>query len=285
MFVSSSRHFGKMVILLWSRMPSFMKKIILSQSNSFLEVFRISPLSKSQSMIWYLRRSGVKYGNSSKGLEINWNFAKMIAYAFFHEKIISSQSNSFLEVFRISPLSKSQSMIWYLGKSGLKYGNLSKWLEITWNFAKMIAYAFFHEKNHFDPVKLVFGVFRISPLSKSQSMIWYLGKSGVKHGNLSKWLEITWNFAKMITYAFFHEKIILSQSNSFLEGFRISPLSKSQSMIWYLGKSGVKYGNLSKWLEITWNFAKMIAYAFFHEKNHFEPVKLLFGSFQNFTLV
>ena len=83
----------------------------------------------------------------------------------------------------------------------------------------------------------------------------------------------------------FMKKIILSQSNSFLEVFRISPLSKSQSMIWYLGKSSVKYCNLSKWLEINWNFAKMITYAFFHEKNHFEPVKLIFGSFQNFTLV
>ena len=129
----------------WSHMPSFMKKIILSQSNSFLEVFRISPLSKSQSMIWYLGKSGVKYGNLSKWLEITWNFAKMIAYAFFHEKIILSQSNSFLEVFRISPLSKFQSMIWYLGKSGVKYGNLSKWLEINWNFGKMIAYAFFQQ--------------------------------------------------------------------------------------------------------------------------------------------
>ena len=59
----------------------------------------------------------------------------------------------------------------------------------------------------------------------------------------------------------------------------------SESMIWYLGKSGVKYGKLATWLEITWNFAKMIAYAFFHEKSHFEPVKLIFWSFQNFTLV
>ena len=58
-----------------------------------------------------------------------------------------------------------------------------------------------------------------------------------------------------------------------------------ESMIWYLGKSGVKYGKLSKWLEITWNFAKMFAYAFFHEKSHFEPVKLIFASFQNFSLV
>ena len=29
---------------------------------------------------------------------------------------------------------------------------------------------------------------------------------------------------------------------------------------------------------------KMIAYAFFHEKNRFEPVKIIFKSFQNFTL-
>ena len=29
----------------------------------------------------------------------------------------------------------------------------------------------------------------------------------------------------------------------------------------------------------------MIAYPFFHEKNRFEPVKLIFGSFQNFTFV
>ena len=83
----------------------------------------------------------------------------------------------------------------------------------------------------------------------------------------------------------FMKKIVLSHSNSFLEVFRISPLSKSQSMIWFVGKSGVKYGNLSKWLEITWNFAKMIAYAFFHEKYRFEQFKLIFVSFQNFTLV
>ena len=83
----------------------------------------------------------------------------------------------------------------------------------------------------------------------------------------------------------FMKKIVLSQSNSFLEVFRISPLSKSQSMIWFVGKSGVKYGNLSKWLEITWNFAKMIVYAFFHEKNRFELFKLIFVNFQNFTLV
>ena len=51
-------------------------------------------------------------------------------------------------------------------------------------------------------------------------------------------------------------------------------------MIWFVGKSGVKYGNLSKWLEITLNFSKMIAYAFFHEKNRFQPVKLIFVSFQ-----
>ena len=62
-------------------------------------------------------------------------------------------------------------------------------------------------------------------------------------------------------------------------------MSKSQSMIWFVGKSDVKYGNLSKWLEITWNFVKMIAYAFFHEKNRFKPVKLIFVSFQNFALV
>ena len=82
-------------------------------------------------------------------------------------------------------------MIWFVGKSGVKYGNLSKWLEITLNFAKMIAYAFFHEKYRFEPFKLIFVSFRISPLSKSQSMIWFVGKSGVKYGNLSKWLEIT----------------------------------------------------------------------------------------------
>ena len=71
----------------------------------------------------------------------------------------------------------------------------------------MIAYAFFHEKNRFEPVKIIFGkFFRISPLFKSESMIWFVGMSGVKYGNLSKWLEITWNFAKMIAYAFFHEK-------------------------------------------------------------------------------
>ena len=29
----------------------------------------------------------------------------------------------------------------------------------------------------------------------------------------------------------------------------------------------------------------MIAYAFFHEKKRFEPSKLIFVSFQNFTLV
>ena len=56
-------------------------------------------------------------------------------------------------------------------------------------------------------------------------------------------------------------------------------------MIWFVGKSGVKYGNLSKWLEITWNFAKNIAYALFHEKYRFKPFKLIFVSFQNFTLV
>ena len=43
-------------------------------------------------------------------------------------------------------------------------------------------------------------------------------------------------------------RAVLSQSNSFLEVFRISPLSKSQSMIWFVGKSGVKCGNFSKWL-------------------------------------
>ena len=54
-------------------------------------------------------------------------------------------------------------------------------------------------------------------------------------------------------------------------------------MIWYLGKSGIKNGNLAKCLEITWNFAQMIEYVFFPKKNHFEPVKLIFTSFQNFT--
>ena len=52
----------------WSCMPSFMKKIVFSQSNSFLEVFRISPLFKSQSMILFVGKSGVKYGNLSKWL-------------------------------------------------------------------------------------------------------------------------------------------------------------------------------------------------------------------------
>ena len=109
-------------------------------------------------------------------------------------------------------------MIWYLGKSGVKYGKLSKWLEITSNFAKMIAYAFFHEKNHFEPVKLIFGSFQNFTYGLvSESMIWYLGKSGSKYGKLSKWLEITSNFAKMIAYAFFHEKDNFEPVNSFLE--------------------------------------------------------------------
>ena len=44
--------------------------------------------------------------------------------------------------------------------------------------------------------------------------------------------------------------------------------------------------NSSFWASqfITWNFAKMIAYAVFHEKNRFEPVKIIVVSFQNFTL-
>ena len=104
----------------------------------------------------------------------------------------------------------------------------------------------------------------------SESMIWYLGKSGVKYGKLSKWLEITWNFAKMIAYAFFHEKKSFWAGQTHFWSFQNFTYGLvSESMIWYLGKSGVKYGKLSKWLEITWNFAKMIAYAFFHEKNHF----------------
>ena len=102
----------------------------------------------------------------------------------------------------------------------------------------------------------------------SESMIWYLGKSGVKYDKLSKWLEITWNFAKMIAYAFFHEKIIFSQSNSFLEFSKFHLWSSVRIHDLVSGEIRGEICKLSKWLEITWNFAKMIAY-FFHEKNHF----------------
>ena len=67
----------------WSRVPSFMKEIILSQSNSFFGVFRISPLSKSQSMIWYLGKSAVKV----------W----LAQNDFFHER---RHTRSFLQSFK-----------------------------------------------------------------------------------------------------------------------------------------------------------------------------------------
>ena len=110
------------------------------------------------------------------------------------------------------------------------------------------------------------------------SLVWNM----VTCQNGFKSLETLQKWSRMPS---FMKNIVFSHSNSFLLVFRISPLSKCQSMIWFVGKSGVKYGNLSKWLKITWNFAKMIAYAFFHEKYRFEPFKLIFVSFQNFTLV
>ena len=237
----------------------------------------------SQSMIWYLGKSGVKYGNLAKCLEITWNFAQMIEYVFFPEKNHFEPVKLIFASFQNFTYDLSQSMIWYLGKSGVKYGNLAKCLEITWNFAQMIEYVFFPEKNHFEPVKLIFASFQNFTYDLSQSMIWYLGKSGVKYGNLAKCLEITWNFAQMIEYVFFPEKNHFEPVKLIFASFQNFTYDLSQSMIWYVGKSGVKYGNLAKCLEITWNFAQMIEYVFFPEKNHFEPVKLIFASFQNFT--
>ena len=52
-------------------------------------------------------------------------------------------------------------------------------------------------------------------------------------------------------YVFFYEKIILSQSNSFLQVFKISPLSPVKIHDLVCGEIWVKYGNLEKCLEIT----------------------------------
>ena len=94
------------------------------------------------------------------------------------------------------------------------------WGSLVWNMVtsqngfksletlqKMIAYAFFHEKNRFKPVKLIFVSFSefqpcLSPNPRFGlwgSLVWNM----VTCQNGLKSLE---NFAKMIAYAFFHEK-------------------------------------------------------------------------------
>ena len=136
----------------WSRMPSFMKKSFWASQTHFWSFQNFTYGLVSESMIWYLGKSGVKYGKLSKWLEITWNFAKMIAYAFFHEKnhfSLASQTH-FGSFQNFTYGLVSESMIWYLGKSGVKYGKLSKWLEITLKLCKNdCAYAFFHDKNNF----------------------------------------------------------------------------------------------------------------------------------------
>ena len=105
----------------------------------------------------------------------------------------------------------------------------------------------------------------------------FWGKSGVKYSNLSKLLEITWNFSKMIAYAFFSWKIsfwaIQTHFCKFSE-FRpcLSPnpwFGLWGSLVWNI----VTCQSCLKSLE---TFSKMIAYAFFHEKYRFDPFKLIF---------
>ena len=174
----------------------------------------------------------------------------MIAYAFFHvKKSFWAQSNSFLEVLIISPLSKSQSMIWFVGKSGVKYGKLVK---MSLNHLKLF-------KND-----------RVCLLSRKKSF-WasqtHFCKFSEFHPCLSSnpwfglWGSLVWNMV-IFKMALNHLKLckndrvcLLSWKKSFWASqthcckfSEFSPLCKSQSMILFVGKSGVKYGNLSKWL-------------------------------------
>ena len=151
----------------------------------------------------------------------------------------------------------------------------------------MIAYAFFHEKNRFKPVKLIFVSFQnfnpcLSPNPRFGlwgSLVWNM----VTCQNGFKSLE---NFAKMIAYAFFHEKNRFKPVKLIFVSFQnfqpcLSPNPRFGlwgSLVWNM----VTCQNGFKSLE---TLQKMIAYAFFHEKNRFEPVKIIFVSFQNFTLV
>ena len=114
-------------------------------------------------VIWYL---GVKYGNSAYWLEIAWNFAKMMEYVFLHDKIISSQLKSFLQVFKISPMVSSANA-WVILYLRVKYGNFAYCLEIAWNFAKMMEHVFLHEKIISSQLKSFLQVFKISPMVSS----------------------------------------------------------------------------------------------------------------------
>ena len=57
-------------------MPFFMKNIVFSQSKSFCKFSEFAPLSKSQSVIWFVGKSGVKYGNFQNGFKSLETFQK-----------------------------------------------------------------------------------------------------------------------------------------------------------------------------------------------------------------
>ena len=133
----------------WSRMPSFMKKIIFSQSNSFLEFSKFHLWSSVRIWFGIWGNPGWNMVNCQNGLKSLETLQKWSVYLLSWKKSFLASQTHFWSFQNFTYGLVSESMIWYLGKSGVKYGKLSKWLEITWNFAKMIAYAFFHEKNHF----------------------------------------------------------------------------------------------------------------------------------------
>ena len=122
------------------------------------------------------------------------------------KSFLASQTH-FCKFLRISPLSKSQSMIWFVGKCCVKYGNLSKWLESTWNFAKMNCVCLSSWKISFWGIQTHFCKFsEFHPCLSPNPWFGLWGSLVWNMVTCQNRLEITWNFVKMIAYAFFHEK-------------------------------------------------------------------------------
>ena len=159
----------------------------------------------------------------------------------------------------------AQSMIWFVGKSGVKYGNLSKWLESTnqimdWDLDKgeilktyknefeCLKTIFFMKKgirNHF--CKLIFVSFKcfqailtsyhISHQTSPQTKSWIALRQGWNSENLKKWVWM----ARMPSFKtiIFHEK---RHTRSFLQSFKwfkailtsyhISHQTSSQTKSW-----------------------------------------------------
>ena len=139
------------------------------------------------------------------------------------------------------------------------------WGSLVWNMVtcqmalnhletlqKWIAYAFFHEKNNsfLSQSKVIFVSFqKFHPCLSPQSMIWFVGSlvwNMVTCQNGFKSLETLQKWSRMPS--FMKKNRFWASQNHFCKFSEFHPWFKSQSMIWFVGKSCVKYGNLSKWL-------------------------------------